>query len=87
MKNADTKIEKVAVAMLDTSEELSKTLAELRVILEKINSGQGSAARILNDGRLYENLLENTQQVQLLLGSLSSFVTKSHDKGIPIKLK
>ena len=71
----------------DASAELSKALAELRLILEKVNSGQGTAAKLINDGRLYENLLENTQQMQVLLEELRAFVAKSRDKGLPIKVK
>jgi len=87
LKNADAKAEELIVAMVDTSEEISKASGQLRLILEKINSGQGSAARLINDGRFYENLLENAQQIQLLLEELKSFVTQARDKGVPIKLK
>ncbi len=76
-----------SAAALSTSEELSKTAAELRVILEKINNGQGSAAKFINDGRLYENLLENTEQLQALLEDLRSFMIESRKKGLPIKVK
>lgn len=69
------------------TEELSKTAAQLRVVLEKINNGQGTAGRFINDGRLYENLLENSQQMQLLLEEFKSFLAESRDKGLPIKLK
>ncbi|MHC4911590.1 MAG: MlaD family protein [Planctomycetota bacterium] len=74
-------------AAIDTSEELSKTAAELRVILEKVNAGKGTVAKLVNDGRLYENLLENSQQMQVLLEELREFTAKSRDKGLPIKLK
>jgi len=87
LKSADAKTEELVVAMVDTSEEISKVAAQLRLILEKINSGQGSAARLINDGRFYENMLENTQQIQLLLEELKSFVAQARDKGVPIKLK
>jgi ABC-type transporter Mla subunit MlaD len=87
LKSADAKAEDLVVAMVDTSEEVSKVASQLRLILEKINSGQGSAARLINDGRFYENLLENTQQIQLLLEELKSFVAQARDKGVPIKLK
>ena len=87
LKNADAKAEELVVAMVDTSEEISKAATRLRQILETINSGQGSAAKLINDGRFYENLLENTQQLQLLLDEIKSFVTQARDKGVPIKLK
>lgn len=87
LKSVDAKTEQLVAAMVDTSEQLSGAMGELRLILEKVNSGQGSAARLINDGNLYENLLENTQQLQLLLEGIESFVTTARDKGVPIKLK
>ena len=75
------------VAAVDMSEELSKAAAELRLLLEKVSTGQGSAARLINDGRFYENLLENTQEMQVLLKELRAFIAESRDKGVPIKLK
>jgi len=87
LTNADAKAEELVVAMVDTSEEIGKAAAGLRLILEKVNNGQGSAAKLINDGRFYERLLENTQQLQLLLEEIKSFVTVARDKGVPIKLK
>ncbi|MFB0552016.1 MAG: MlaD family protein [Phycisphaerae bacterium] len=87
LTNADAKAEELVAAMVDTGEEIGKAAAGLRQILEKVNNGQGSAAKLINDGRFYERLLENTQQLQLLLEEIKSFVTTSRDKGVPIKLK
>ena len=71
----------------DTSEQLNKTVAELRVILGKVNNGEGTAAKFVNDGRLYENLLESTEQLHMLIEELKLFVRKSQKTGVPIKLK
>jgi len=87
LKNTDAKVEELIVAMVDTSEEISKAAIRLRQILETINDGQGSAAKLINDGRFYENLLENTHQLQLLLDEIKSFVAQARDNGVPIKLK
>jgi phospholipid/cholesterol/gamma-HCH transport system substrate-binding protein len=80
-------LQKFLASGINTSEEISKTAVELRLILEKVNNGQGTAGRLINDGRLYENLLENTQQMQLLLEELELFIAKAREKGLPIKLK
>ena len=40
-----------------------------------------------NDGKLYENLLDTSEQMQVLLEELKLFVAKAKDKGLPIKLK
>lgn len=87
LSDASEELQKFLASGVHTSEEMSKTLVELQLILEKINEGQGSAGQLINDGRLYENLLENTQQMQLLLEELELFVAKSREKGLPIKLK
>ncbi len=79
--------QKFSVEAADTSRQLGKTVAELRVILGKINSGEGTAAKFINDGRLYENLLESTDQLQMLLKELKLFVQKSRETGVPVKLK
>jgi ABC-type transporter Mla subunit MlaD len=88
LQNADGKVDEVVAAMVDTSAELSKTAAQLRLILEKVNDGQGSAARFVNDGKLYENLLESTHQMKVLLEKWTAFIDDVNKKGrLPIKLK
>jgi phospholipid/cholesterol/gamma-HCH transport system substrate-binding protein len=80
-------IDELVASMIGTSEELSETTAQFRLILEKVNNGQGTAAKFLNDGRFYENMLENTQQMQILLEELKLFVSEAREKGLPIKMK
>jgi ABC-type transporter Mla subunit MlaD len=79
-------LQKFLASGVNTSEEASKTAVELRLILEKINNGQGSAGKIINDARLYESLLENTQEMEVLLRDLKELV-EYNKKGIKIKLK
>ena len=80
LQNADTRMEGVFAGIAGASEELSKAAAQLRTLLEKINTGQGSFGKFVNDGRLYENLLENTEQLKVLLEELKQ-------KGFKVKLK
>jgi phospholipid/cholesterol/gamma-HCH transport system substrate-binding protein len=87
LKSADAKAEKAIIAIVDMSEQLSATLSQLRLMIEKVNEGQGTASKLLNDGRLYESLLESTEQLNVLLKDLKLFVEKAEDKGVPIKLK
>lgn len=72
------RIEDLSVAWVDTSEKLSKTIVELQEILEKINNGEGSAGKFVNDSRLYESLLEDAELLETVLNELKS-------KGIKIK--
>jgi phospholipid/cholesterol/gamma-HCH transport system substrate-binding protein len=82
LQSVDTKAERLVTALVGTSEELSKATSQLRLVLEKVNSGQGTAAKLLNDGRFYENLLEDTQQLQAVLKSLQSLIEQVKEKGL-----
>ncbi|MFA5423545.1 MAG: MlaD family protein [Phycisphaerae bacterium] len=70
----------------EITEELSVTLRHLRMITEKIDTGDGTAGRFVNDGRLYENLLENTEQLDKLLQNLRDLVAEFRADGIKVKL-
>jgi phospholipid/cholesterol/gamma-HCH transport system substrate-binding protein len=75
-----------AEAVQNTTEQLDGTLTELREILSKVNSGDGTAAKLLNDGRLYENLLDTVEELKMSSEQLKIFTTDINDKGrIPIK--
>jgi ABC-type transporter Mla subunit MlaD len=82
LRNADGKMERLVASMVTTSNEIGKTVGQLRLAMEKVNDGQGSAARLLNDGRLYESLLEDTAQLNLLLKDLKTLVDKVSEKGL-----
>ncbi|MGA1980234.1 MAG: MlaD family protein [Sedimentisphaerales bacterium] len=84
---ATKELQEFLAAGVNASEEASKTAAELRLILEKINNGQGTAAKFINDARLYENLLENTQEMEVLIQDLKELVAEYRKKGIKVKLK
>ena len=73
-------------AVQNTAEQLDGTLTELREVLSKVNRGDGTAARLLNDGRLYENLLDSSEELKMSLEQLKTFTTDMNEKGrIPIK--
>ena len=82
LKNADVRMKELIIAMVGTSEELSKTATQLRTVLEKINEGGGSLGRLVNDGRFYENMLENSRQLQVLLEEMTSFIADVNESGL-----
>ena len=68
--------------MVATSDEIGKSVAQLRLTVEKINAGQGSAGRFINDGHLYEGLLEDTTQLNLVLKDFKELLNKINEKGL-----
>ncbi len=69
-----------------TSEELSKMVAAAGLILDKVNSGQGTAGRIVNDARFYESLLENSRQLKTILDEMQQLVKNMKEKGVKVSL-
>ena len=81
------RLDKLLATATETSHQLGETLVEMRLVLEKINAGNGTASRFVNDARLYETLLDSTKQLRSLLREVERLVAKSREEGIPIKLK
>ncbi len=86
LKDTEDKTEELIVAMVDMSEEITKAAAQMRMILEKVNNGQGSVAKLVNDGRFYEELLENSRQLKLLMQEAKNLTTEFREKGIKFGL-
>ncbi len=82
LKNTDAQVERLVVAIVNTSGELGRAMSELRTALEKANQGQGTVGHLVNDAKLYENLLESTDQLNRLLKDLQSLINKVSEKGL-----
>lgn len=87
LKEADSKADRLVVAMVDMTGELSKAMSQLRQVLEKVNTGEGSAGRFINDGKFYENMLESTEQLQQVLEELKAFIVDARENGLKLKHK
>ena len=87
LQNADARTAQLTTSLVATSDKLGEVMTNLDSVLAKINEGQGTAGKLVNDGRLYEQLLEDSKQLHLVLQDMKTFVTESTEKGISIKLK
>jgi phospholipid/cholesterol/gamma-HCH transport system substrate-binding protein len=67
--------------------KLSGSIAALETLLNKINQGQGTAGKLVNDASLYESLVESSKDLDSLIVELKLFVAKSKEGGLPLKLK
>ena len=89
-KKALSSVEKFSdrgvVAIEDVSGQLNEALNDIKEIAHKINKGDGTAARLINDGRLYEDLLDSSEELKLALEQLKIMATEMNEKGIKIKL-
>jgi len=87
IQNVDNRTDRLTESLVVTSDKLAQVMTNLDSILVKINEGQGTAGKLVNDGRLYEQFLQNSKELDILLKEIRLFVTESKKKGIPFKLK
>ncbi|MCD4830819.1 MAG: MlaD family protein [Anaerohalosphaeraceae bacterium] len=86
MKTANAKISDVSETVINTGQDLSEALIELKRVLFKINNGQGTVSKLLNDDRLYENLLDSSEELQLSIEKMKKTFEKTSKDGIQIKV-
>jgi len=82
LKSTDAKADKLIASAINTSDEMGKVFSQLRQAMEKVNNGNGTAGRLINDGRFYEQLLEDTTQLNVLLKDLKELLDKINEKGL-----
>jgi phospholipid/cholesterol/gamma-HCH transport system substrate-binding protein len=85
VQNTDVRIELLTKSFIETSDKLSEVLKHVNDIVGKLDRGEGTAGKLLNDGRLYEQLLEDSRQLDLVLKDLKTFLEQSKEKGLRIK--
>ncbi|MBI2729586.1 MAG: MCE family protein [Sphingobacteriales bacterium] len=54
----------------ETVSNLNKSLGELKTVLNKINSGDGSLGKLINDPSMYNSLMSNLRSVNTLIDDL-----------------
>jgi len=66
---------------------LSLVLSSMQRIVAKIEAGEGSAGMLVNDARLYRELLDSAEQTTRLMEEIRLLVEKWQAEGIEMKLK
>ncbi|MFA5292534.1 MAG: MlaD family protein [Phycisphaerae bacterium] len=80
------KLAAVSDSVTNTSEELGATLIEVQRILNKINSSQGTIGKLVNDDRLYENLVNSSEELTMAIKKMQKLLDKTSEKGIQVKM-
>lgn len=71
--------------LITDAEDIGKLLQAFQKTAEKINEGEGTAGKLLNDPKLYNNLLDMTEQIDLLIKDFRRLTEKWETKGIKIR--
>ena len=82
----DRQVERVATRLIEGADKLAGLLATLNRTVTKVEAGEGTAGKLLNDPKLYNNLLEAIDQLTKLMGQLRRTVEHWQANGIPLKM-
>ena len=56
------------------------------IVLQKINSGKGTAGQLVNDPKLYESLVDSSQELNATIKDLKRLVQQWEQEGISLKM-
>ena len=90
MKSANktlTHADELTRQLITDAGEIGSLITTFRKAAEKMNDGKGTVGKMLNDPKLYNNLLEITTQLEELTKDFRRLADKWDKKGVGIKLK
>jgi len=86
-ENADRRVEELTAKLIEDAEKLSTLLTAVNKMTRKVESGEGTAGRLINDPKLYNSLLEASDQLTELTKEFRRLLEHWKKHGVPIKLK
>jgi len=69
-----------------SSEQLGEALIELQRVLYKINNGDGTVGKLINDDKLYENLVDSSEELKEAIKNMNKTFKKTSKKGIKVSV-
>ncbi len=85
--NTDRRIGDISQQIVKDAEQLSKVLDSINRIATKMDSGEGTIPKLLNDPKLYDNFLLASKQLSELAAEMRVLVRQWEKDGIPLKIK
>jgi phospholipid/cholesterol/gamma-HCH transport system substrate-binding protein len=85
--NAGKRVDEISESLLTQAEDLSRMLQTLHKAAKKLENGEGTAGKLLNDAKLYDNLVEATAQLDKLAKELRGLVKTWKETGLQVDLK
>jgi phospholipid/cholesterol/gamma-HCH transport system substrate-binding protein len=84
---ANKHVDEIAKSVGDRLSQVAGSLDTLQSIVTKIDKGNGTASKLLNDPKLYQNLLETTDQLSATSADLKRLIEQWEQEGVSLKLK
>jgi len=86
-RETDSRIESLGAKLLESAEKVSAMFTDVKKTTARLEAGEGTLGKLVNDPKLYNNLLEATQEMALLLEDFRRLVEQWKKRGVEIKLK
>jgi phospholipid/cholesterol/gamma-HCH transport system substrate-binding protein len=78
-------LQKVDTILTENRENLSRTTANLQQITDKVNRGEGTLGRLLNDSRLHDELLAGVTELKQGATQARSFLANAEELVAEVK--
>lgn len=85
--NTDRRLDDISKKIITDAEQLSKVLETVNRIATKMDTGEGTVAKLVNDPKLYDNFLQASRQLSELAAELRVLVREWEKNGVRLKLK
>lgn len=85
--STEARVNELAEQMSARLEQVSKLLSNFESISSKVNNGEGTAGLLINDAKLYESLVDSSQQLSLTISDLKRLVEQWEQEGVSLKLR
>ncbi len=80
-------IDDIAKNVNDRLSQVATTLDQIQSIINKVDKGEGTIGKLVNDPKLYQNLLETTDQLSISAKDLRRLFEQWEQEGVSLKLK
>jgi phospholipid/cholesterol/gamma-HCH transport system substrate-binding protein len=79
-------IDDISKSTSDRLLQLANSLDQLQQIVQKINQGKGTAGQFVNDPKLYESLVDTTQELDATVKDLKRLIEQWEQEGVSLKV-
>jgi len=86
-ETSQVRVDELARKVTESADRVSQLMATANRLAMRIEGGEGTAGRLLNDPELYKNLLDATEEMGKLMGEFRLLVEAWRERGVDIRVK
>jgi phospholipid/cholesterol/gamma-HCH transport system substrate-binding protein len=86
INKAGTRIDQIGNTVTQRMDQVAGVLDKMQSIANKIDKGEGTAGKLINDPKLYEGLTDSAAELHLTIKDLRRLIQQWEQEGVPFKL-